>query len=45
MGKKFDAVQYQRTARKKLSEMYLSNPESFLRELEKKYGHLRKNRA
>ena len=45
MKKDFDAVQFQRSVRKKLGERYLSNPEVFLKELHEKYGHLRKNKA
>ena len=45
MKKEFDAVLYQRSARKKMSERYRSDPDGFLKELYEKYGHLRKKKA
>ena len=42
MEKEFDAVKFQRAARKRLSEKYLADPEGFLRELYEKYGQLKK---
>jgi len=44
MEKKFNAVKFQREAREELSKKYISDREGFLRELEQKYGHLRKQR-
>jgi len=45
MKKKFDAVKFQRKAREELSRKYSSNRDEFLRELQEKYGHLRKERT
>lgn len=45
MLKKFDAVRFQREVRKKLSAMYTSDRASFLRELEKKYGQLKREKV
>jgi len=42
MKKSFDAVKFQRTVRKELSEKYLTDPEAFLKELQEKFGHLKK---
>ncbi len=44
MKKKFDAVKYQREIRKELGKKYLADREGFLRELNEKYGHLKKQR-
>ena len=44
MKEKFDAVQFQRKARALLSKQYLEDPETFVRELEDKYGKLRKSK-
>lgn len=44
MKKRLDAVGFQREAREELSEKYATDREDFLRELKKKYGHLRKQR-
>ncbi|MBI4721644.1 MAG: hypothetical protein HY769_01335 [Candidatus Stahlbacteria bacterium] len=40
MRKEFDAVQFQRETRKKLSKKYNVDRESFLKELKEKYGYL-----
>lgn len=46
MKKKFDSVKFQREARRKLSAKYpASRAAEFLRELERKYGHLQKRKA
>ena len=45
MKKKFDAVEFQRKARKELGEKYLSDREVFLRELEEKYGDLQRKKV
>ncbi|NOR17946.1 hypothetical protein GQ543_09620, partial [candidate division WOR-3 bacterium] len=42
--KKFNAVEFQRKARKELGEKYLSNREAFLHELEEKYGDLQRKK-
>jgi ribosomal protein L29 len=44
MKKKFDAVKFQRKIREELSEKYLSERETFLRELKEKYGDLQKQK-
>jgi len=38
MKKKFDAVKFQRAARKRLSRKYAANPRAFVRELRRKHG-------
>lgn len=43
--KEFDAVQFQRKVRKKLSRQYSSNPEAFVRQLRDKYGDVREQKA
>lgn len=43
MKKKFDAVEFQREARERMSRQYNLNREEFLRELREKYGHLQVN--
>ncbi len=45
MQKTFDAVNFQRKARAKLSKQYLENRNSFLRELTKRYGKLKKSKS
>jgi len=40
MKKKFDAVEFQRMAREKLSKKYNSNRDEFLRELKEKFRSL-----
>jgi len=42
MGKKFDAVKFQRKVREELSKKYSTNRDAFLRELKEKYGYLQK---
>ena len=42
MKKRFDAVRFQRRAREESGKRYRLDREAFLRELNKKYGHLRK---
>lgn len=42
MDKIFDAVKIQQEVREELGKKYLSDPESFIRELAKKYEELRK---
>ena len=44
MKKTFDAVAFQRAARKRLSREYAEDPEGFRRRLRDKYGHLRKRK-
>lgn len=44
MKKKFDAVKFQRKVREELSKKYSTNRDAFLRELEEKYGYLRKEK-
>lgn len=44
MKKKFDAVEFQRKVREKLSKSYLSNPQKFLRELKQKGDRLQKQK-
>ena len=44
MKNNFDAVEFQRKARKELGEKYLSNREAFLYELEEKYGYLQRKK-
>ena len=41
MDKEFDAVKLQREIRDELGEKYRADPQSFVRELLKKYGNLR----
>ena len=45
MKKKFDAVKFQREIREELSKKYSDDPKAFMRELRKKYGHLRKQKS
>lgn len=45
MKKTFDAVAFQRAARKRLSQEYANDPEGFRRRLREKYGRLRKRKA
>ena len=45
MKKTFDAVAFQRQTRERLSQQYRANREQFVRELRRKYGHLRTQRA
>ena len=45
MKKTFDAVNFQRKVRAKLSKQYLENREAFLKELTGKYGKLKKSRG
>jgi len=45
MKKTFDAVKFQRGAREEMSKRYISNREQFLRDLEKKYGHLSRHKV
>ena len=45
MKKTFDAVAFQRAARKKLSREYAEDPEGFRRRLRDKYGHLRNRKG
>ncbi len=44
MKEKFDAVKFQRMVREELSRKYILDSESFFRELEEKYGYLRKTK-
>jgi len=45
MKKMFDAVNFQRKVRAKLSRQYLENREVFLKELTGKYGKLKRSRG
>jgi hypothetical protein len=45
MKKTFDAVAFQRKIRERLSQQYAANREQFVRELRRKYGHLRTQRT
>ena len=45
MKKKFDAVQFQREMRKKLTKEYLKNRKKFVEELKEKYGDQKKRAA
>ena len=42
MKKKFDAVEFQRKAREKMSRKYTANRDAFIHELEEKYGDIKK---
>ncbi|MBI5909931.1 MAG: hypothetical protein HY848_08270 [Betaproteobacteria bacterium] len=42
MSRNIDAVKVQRETREILAKKFQENPEGFLRELAKKYGHLKK---
>jgi len=43
--KTFDAVAFQRQARKRLSRELTEDPEKFYRELREKYGHLHRKKS
>ncbi len=45
MGKKFNAVEFQRKVREEMSKEYTTNRQAFLQELKKKYGHLQKHKV
>ncbi len=45
MKKRFDAVKFQRKIREELGKRYSVNRDEFLRELNKKYGHLQKQQT